>query len=405
MSAPKFSAPKYELAEVIHRFKDKLSGKLSAHQQRTLSAIERCRTSALGGHIDACDTCGHLRISYNSCRNRHCPKCQGVNKEMFIIEQEELLLPVAYYHVVFTLPHELNELCLYAPKALYGLLFESAWHTLNTLAKDKRWLGAKTAATMVLHTWSQTLSLHPHVHCIVPNGGLNKKDKWTYPRKSGRDGQGRFLFPVAAMQKLYRGYFMARLKQQIANQQISMPPTFPKGNAYQKWKNNLYQKPWVVYTKKPFSGVEKVVNYLARYSHRVAITNHRIKNVSDKQVTFEYKDYKEGAKKKQMTLQGEEFLRRFCLHILPKGFRKVRKYGLVSNASKGKDIPKARIALGLRLQHHQLSSRKQRKAKALERLFGEDTNRCPCCKKGQMVMIDVVPSERAPPQGAMTLND
>lgn len=388
--------PAFELAEVIHRFSDHIRPQLSAHQQRTLSALERCRTAALGGHIDQCDACGHLHISYNSCRNRHCPKCQGVNKEMFIIEQEELLLPVAYYHVVFTLPQELNALCLYDPKAMYGLLFESAWHTLNTLARDDKWLGAKTAATMVLHSWSQTLNLHPHVHCIVPNGGLDKEGNWRYPRKSGADGEGRFLFPVAAMKKLYRGYFLARLKAKIKGGKMQLPPDFPSGKAYKAWKDDLYQKDWVVYTKKPFSGVKKVVEYLARYSHRVAITNHRIKNITDTQVTFEYKDYKDKAKKKLMTLQGEEFLRRFCLHILPKGFRKVRKYGLVSNASKATDILRARIALG---QRHQtvISNRKERKAKALERLFGKAVNKCPCCKKGNMVTIGIVPPERAPP--------
>ncbi len=215
--------PKYELAEVIHRFSDKLKGKLSAHQMRTLSALERCRTAALGGHIDACTACGQLRISYNSCRNRHCPKCQGVNKEMFIIEQEELLLPVVYYHVVFTLPHELNPLCLRNPKAMYALLFESAWHTLHTLARDDKWLGAKTAATMVLHTWGQNLCLHPHVHCIVPDGGLNEQDEWQYPK---RGKKGTFLFPVAAMKKLYRGYFMAQLHRLIQEKNSTCRPIF-----------------------------------------------------------------------------------------------------------------------------------------------------------------------------------
>ncbi len=392
--------PKFELAEVVHRFCDKIRHRLSAHQQRTLSAIERCRTSTLGGHIDACDSCGHLHISYNSCRNRHCPKCQGVNKEMFSIEQEELLLPVAYYHMVFTLPHELNVLCISNPKIMYGLLFEAAWHTLNTLARDDKWLGAKTAVTMVLHTWSQSLQLHPHVHCIVPNGGLDKAGNWQYPRKSGADGQGRFLFPVAAMKKLYRGYFMAQLKAKIEAGELDLPADFPSGKAYKSWKNTLYEKDWVVYTKQPFSGVKKVVDYLARYSHRVAITNHRIKNISDTEVTFEYKDYKDGAKKKQMTLKGEEFLRRFCLHILPKGFRKVRKYGLVSNASKKTDIPKARKALGMRLQA-ELSNSKERKAKALARLFGNEVNQCPYCKSGKMQTIGILPPERAPPMKPM----
>ncbi|MEM1008210.1 MAG: transposase [Myxococcota bacterium] len=251
------------------------------------------------------------------------------------------------------------------------------------------------------YTWSQTLQLHPHVHCIVPNGGLDKEGNWRYPSKSGADGEGRFLFPVAAMKKLYRGYFMAQLKVKIEGGEFNLPPDFPKDRAYKKWKDILYHKDWVVYTKKPFSGVKKVVDYLARYSHRVALTNHRIKNITEEEVTFEYKDYKDGAKKKLMTLKGEELLRRFCLHILPKGLRKVRKYGMVSNASKKTDIPKARKALDFRLEIA-ISNRKERKAKALERLFGKDTHRCPCCKKGEMKTVSILPPERAPPIKAAT---
>jgi len=281
-----------EIADIIKQFLPQLSKSLPLHYLKTLRAIEACRTAALGGHIDECDECGFLRISYNSCRNRHCPKCQGVNKEMWIIQQEEMLLPVAYFHVVFTQPHELNELYLYNAKQMYDLLFHAAWHTLNTFAKDPKWLGATTAATMVLHTWSQTLGLHPHVHCIVPNGGLTKQQTWQFPKK----GQANFLFPVTAMKKVYRGFFLAKLKKLIQQGALTLPPNFPKEYKYQLWKNKLYQKDWVVFTKKPFSGVKQVVDYLARYSHRVAITNRRIKNNTDNTVTFEYKDYKNKAK-------------------------------------------------------------------------------------------------------------
>ena len=376
----------YEVADVIRQFLPQMDKtKMLVHHRKTLSALQRCRTAELGGHIDECNDCGHLRISYNSCRNRHCPKCQGVKKEMWIVQQEDMLLPIAYFHVVFTLPHELNELCLHQPKFMYDLLFKSAWHTLNTFAKDPKWLGAKTATTMVLHTWSQTLMLHPHVHCIVPNGGLTKEARWQFPKRSNGKRKGNFLFPITGMNKLYKGYFLAQLKSAIEQGELPLPPNFPMGRSYKIWKDVLYKKEWVVYTKKPFAGVKHVVNYLARYSHRVALTNYRIKNIEKGQVIFQYKDYKNGAKKELMPLSGTEFLRRFCLHILPHGFRKVRQYGLMSNASKSKSLQLARLALGEKLKR--LLTRKERKEKALERLFGEKVNGCPCCEKGIMVGI------------------
>jgi hypothetical protein len=383
-------SPQYEVADVIRQFLPPLWGmdktKMLVHHRKTLNALQQCRTAALGGHIDECNACGHLRISYNSCRNRHCPKCQDLNKEAWIVQQEDMLLPVAYFHVVFTQPHELNELCMWQPKFMYDLLFRAAWYTLNTFAKDPKWLGAKTAATMVLHTWSQTMMLHPHVHCIVPNGGLAKEGdtfKWQFPKRSNGKKKGNFLFPILAMNKVYKGYFLAQLKSAIEKGELALPPNFPMGKNYKAWKDLLYEKNWVVYTKKPFAGVKHVVNYLARYSHRVAITNHRIKNISESEVLFEYKDYQDGAKKKTMLLKGKEFLRRFCLHILPHGFRKVRQYGFYSNASKSKLLNHARVALGGKLKT--LLTRKERKAKALERIFSQTTDQCPCCKKGTMI--------------------
>ena len=384
--------PKYEVADIIKQFLPQMDkAKMPVHHRRTLSALEKCRTAALGGHIDACDECGHLRISFNSCRNRNCPKCQGLNKEMWIVQQEDMLLPVAYFHVVFTLPHELNTLCLHQPKFMYNLLFKAAWHTINTLANDPKWLGAKTAATMVLHTWSQTLVLHPHLHLIVPNGGLTSDGTWQFPKR----GNGNFLFPVAAMKKIFKGFFMTQLKKVIEDGLLTLPPNFLFGFAYKKWKDTLYQKDWVVYTKKPFSAVKQVVNYLARYSHRVAITNHRIKNIDHGAVTFEYKDYKDGAKKKLMTLKGTHFLQRFCLHILPQGFRKIRQYGFLSNACKAKSLKQARKALGAKVR--QLLTRKERKILAKKRLFGKKTDVCPCCRKGQMVVWIVWEQNKAPP--------
>ena len=392
--------PKHELADVIRQFMPKIEQKMLSHHRNTLHLLRDCRTAAMGGHLDACKACGQVRVSYNSCRNRHCPKCQGLAKEAWTVQQEDMLLPVSYFHVVFTLPHELNILCLHNPKMMYNLLFQSAWHTLHTLGQNKHYLDAQTAATMVLHTWSQTLVLHPHVHCIVPGGGLSKEGEWRYPKRS-KKGQN-FLFPVVAMKKIYKGFFMKNLKKAIENQQVRLPKTFPTGRAYKLWKDNLYSKEWVVYTKKPFSKVEHVVGYLARYSHRVALTNHRIKNIDESNVTFEYKDYKDGAKKKEMMLEGGEFLRRFCLHILPKAFRKIRQFGFLSNATKKKSIEQARASLGQR--QAALLTRNERKALAKLRVFGSKIHQCPACKIGKMLVVEQWQRNKSPPIWIISLD-
>jgi hypothetical protein len=378
-----------ELADVITKFGTDVE--VSSHQRRTLEALRRCRTAELGGHIDTCDSCGHLHISYNSCRNRHCNKCQGLNKEAWIIQQEDQLLPVAHFHVVFTLPHELNSLCMCEPAKMYDLLFKAAWHTLKTLSLDPKWLGAKPAATMLLHTWGQNLSLHPHVHCIVPNGGLTSDGSWQFPKR----GKSNFLYPVKAMQKLYKGYFMQKLKELLIEPDWAFPPDFPKNEAFKNWKDELYKKDWVVYTKKPFGGVKSVVEYLGRYSHRVAITNQRIKSITATHVSFSYKDYRTNGNSKLLTLEGKEFLRRFSQHILPSGFRKVRHFGFIANASKAKSIKAARQAL--HVKQKELLNKAERRTLAKQRLFKKEADQCPCCKQGRMVTIEVLSAARAPP--------
>lgn len=360
---------------------------------RTLDAISKCRTAALGGHIDACDDCGHLRISYNSCRNRHCPKCQGVNKEMWIIMQEDMLLPVLYYHIVFTLPHEFNILCMYNPRTMYNLLFKTTWYVLKKFASDHKWMGAQSTATMVLHTWSQTLALHPHLHCIVPNGGLDRDGNWKNAKYSKND----FLFPIAALRKVYKGYFMHHLLAMIDNEEIYVPHGyFNKFGSKQKWKNTLYTKDWNIFTKKPFAGTKHVINYLGRYSHRVAITNYRILNLDTAAslVTFSYKDYKDRNKTKIMTIPVHEFVRRFCLHILPKRFRKIRQFGFTANACKAKKIAQARMSLQCRAKA--LLDKQARKQLALQRL-NIDFDRCPKCK-AKLKTILLFSASRPPPQ-------
>lgn len=385
--------PALGIKDAIARFGPQLlPSALSRHHRRTLQAIAACRTAALGGHIDACDKCGHLRISYNSCRNRHCPTCQGLDKEMWAIQQEGQLLPVPYFHVVFTLPHELNSLCMHNPRFMYSLLLDAAWHTLHSFGSSPKWLRARTAATAVLHTWGQNLSLHPHIHCIVPSGGLGNDGRWKLPKR----GNARFLYPVAAMKMVFRAFFMQHLRGALEQGLLALPQGFPyKRGPYYRWKEALYRKEWAAYTKKPFAGPQKVVQYLARYSHRIAITNHRIIDIGQHTVRFAYKDYADGGARKEMALAGTEFLRRYCLHILPPHFRKVRHYGLLANACKNRLLAQALAALANKKL--QLASRAQRRALAKQRLFGTAAGKCPCCHKGQMVTIETLEANKSPP--------
>lgn len=398
------SRPVWELADVVGSFGEGLASArpLAQHVRRTLEDIGRCRTSALGGHVDACDGCGSLRISYNSCRNRHCPKCQGVEREAWVAGQEELLLPVPYYHVVFTLPDTLHGLCLYNPRTMYNALFESAWQTLQKFAADPKWLGAEAGATMVLHTWGQNLCLHPHVHCIVPGGGLSAQNRWVRA-KSGR-GE-RFLFPVKAMSKVFRAIFLGKVLPLAETGLLVLPPdeeVFHLPVRWRPWRNALYKKSWVVYAKRPFGGPKQVIEYLGRYTHKAAISNHRLLEVTDQNVRFSYKDYREGGKKKEMVLHGEEFLRRFTLHILPPGFRRMRHYGILSNARRTGALAAIRADLCPTDPIPPKKSRKERRLEAVRRLFkGSGPDVCPCCKEGRLVRIGVVPPQRPPPKGQM----
>jgi hypothetical protein len=382
----------FELADIINRFyNEDFRLRIPVHQQRTLHAIQRCRTATLGGHVDSCDSCGHIKISYNSCRNRNCPKCQGLQKEMWAIQREEELLPVAYFHLVFTLPSELNGLALRNPRFIYDLLFEAAWYTIRTFGEDPKCLGARSAATIVLHTWGQQLTLHPHVHCIVPSGGLKKDGTWQRPKK----GNAKFLYPILAMNQVFKAYFLRKMSAQLELNALSLPPSFPMNRNYYNWKEKLYAKSWVVYAKPPFGGPKHVVKYLARYSHRIAISNQRILDITDTHVSFRYKDYKNGAKLEVRKLTGHNFLQRFCLHILPHRFRKIRHYGFLANASKRKSLLLARKALSL--SNTMALTKAQRKELAISRMFSEQANKCPCCHKGTMIIRELFAPNKEPP--------
>ena len=357
----------YELSDIISRYGEAFTEKYAPlhHHRCVLHALQQCRTAALGGHVDGCDNCGHLRISYNSCRNRHCPKCQNTSRERWIEKQQLNLLPVTYFHVVFTLPQEVNGYCLKHPKELYNLLFQCSKATIETFAADARHLGAQPGIISVLHTWGQNLSLHPHVHMIVPGGGITDTGLWQAAKSKGK-----YLFPVKAMSVVFKNKFMEGLLLFLKNRSEVMEKTL---------RQNLYNKSWVVYAKQPFGGPMQVIEYLGRYSHKIAISNHRIRCVKDGKVSFGYKDYADGGKQKEMTLEAGEFLRRFCLHILPRGYRKIRHAGFLSNRSR-KKLNMQQMHMGI-LPKQPLKKDWQTISK--EKL-GFDAGQCPCCKKGMM---------------------
>ena len=363
--------PQYEVADVLNKLGSKLEDLgLNSWQLRTLFALKKCRTSALGGHIDACDECGNISISYNSCRNRHCPKCQGRNREDWIQTRETELLPEPYFHVVFTLPEVLNKTALHEPKMLYDILFESAWETLQTFGKNKN---LQMGMIAVLHTWGQNLSLHPHLHCIVPGGGVDENGVWKNIRSDGK-----FLFSVKALSKVFRAKFCEKLKANLKDKFNEN-----QENEYEKIRQSLWEKPWVVYDKKPFGSPKSVVEYLGRYTHKIAISNQRIRKIDAETVTFSYKDYRQKGIKKQMVLSHAEFIRRFAMHILPKRFVKIRHYGFLSSTWKRIKLNNLQQKLGI-----------QPKEKPLPKPFQP---KCSCCKTGNLVTIAMF-DLRGPPQ-------
>jgi hypothetical protein len=346
-----------------------------------MDAIERCRTAALGGHIDACDACGHIRISYNSCRNRHCPGCQFLRKEKWLEAREKELLPIPYFHVVFTIPEELNPLALRNQHVLYAILFKAVSETLEELSKRFGRIGV----IAILHTWGQNLLDHPHVHCIVTGGGLYQ-GKWIRSRK-------KFFLPVTVMSALFRGKFLSFLKKAYRKGDLRFSGLISHlEQTFTAFLRPLYDRDWVVYCKPPFGGPESVIRYLGRYTHRVAISNHRIIGIDDGKVSFFWKDYADGNTQKIMTLDAAEFIRRFLLHVLPDGFVKIRYFGLVANRTRKASLDACREVLGV--------DKKEEVAETWEehllRLTGVDLRECPLCH-GKMVRRELIPRKRGPP--------
>ena len=372
--------PVYELAQVVSMHKAAFFEKHQPlkYQLSVLHAIEQCRTASLGGHIDACDHCGHLRISYNSCRNRHCPKCQNTNRERWIEAQEKNLLPATYFHVVFTLPQELNAFCIKHPAEMYHLLFRSSKETIEVFAKDPKHLGAQSGMISILHTWGQNLSLHPHLHMIVPGGGITSQGCWKHAKNKGK-----YLFPVKAMGIVFKNKFMEAFLLLVKSWEQSLD---------KELRRSLYNKKWVVYAKQPFMSPKQVIEYLGRYTHKIAISNHRIKKIESDKITFSYKDYAHGSKQKEMTLDAVEFLRRFCLHILPPRFMKIRHYGFLSNRARAElKVQQAQLDVAV-----QPEKKKNWKEVAKEKLHF-DAEQCPCCKTGKMRTILTFEAHAPPP--------
>jgi hypothetical protein len=324
--------PRFEVADVIRdhggEFLDTHGDTTSPEQRRALTDLARCRTAALGGHVEECDRCGHRQVAYNSCRNRHCPKCQAAEAARWVEDRAAELLPVEYFHVVFTLPAALAPIALQNPRVVYGLLFLAAAETLQQIAADPEHLGAEIGFPAVLHTWGQNLQHHPHIHCVVPSGGLSlDHQRWIRPRYP-------FFLPVKVLSRVFRGKFVAGLKRAFRQGKLVFPGSLQPlatEKAFRAFLRPLFRQDWIVYAKRPFGGPEHVLYYLARYSHRVAISNHRLLSVADGKVTFRWKDYAHGSQQRQMTLTATEFLRRFFLHVLPKSFVRIRHFGFLAN--------------------------------------------------------------------------
>jgi hypothetical protein len=376
-----------EVADVVREHGEEYLARYggTTAQRQVLRAVQNCRTAALGGHVEVCDRCGHQRVAYNSCRNRHCPKCQGPACARWMQARATELLPVPYFHLVFTLPNSLAPLALQNQCVVYGLLFQAAAQTLLEVAANPRFIGAEIGFLTVLHTWGQNLQHHPHVHCVVPGGGLSAEgDRWIAARPG-------FFLPVRVLSRVFRGKFIEGLKRAWEHKRLE----FHGGLAglaetanFQQLVDQAVRHDWVVYSKRPFGGPEQVLKYLARYTHRVAISNQRLIGLSDGQVTFHWKDYARHGRSHRMTIGALEFLRRFLLHVLPLGFMKIRHYGFMANRFRAAKLARARELL-----HASLGN--EAPVSADSSSTSESNSRghvCPRCQQGRLqIMLRLLP--------------
>ena len=382
--------PRLELADIIRSIdldqmeRDGLP--ISLVQRRVLRDIMQCRTAALGGHLERCDQCGHHQIAYNSCRNRHCPKCQAAARAAWLDERAAELLSCEYYHVVFTLPEQLSSLALQNKRILYGLLFKATSEALLEIAADPRHLGAEIGFLAVLHTWGQTLQHHPHLHCVVPGGGLSPDhSRWVACRRG-------FFLPVKVLSRLFRRKFIAGLRQEFQHGNLvcaGQLSSLTQKDRFEKLLEELSEMEWVVYAKAPFGGPEQVLKYLARYTHRVAISNYRLLELSDGRVTFSYKDYAAGNVTKTMTLDAREFTRRFLLHVLPKGLVRIRYYGLLAHRHRHENLELCRRLIDQQPGGCATDSTGTRQT-VQEQMVESKSSRCPVCQRGRLMIIETI---------------
>lgn len=386
--------PKLEVADIFRRhgdaFRAAQGNRLSHDQRRVMAAIEACRTPALGGHVERCEDCGDIRVAYNSCRNRHCPKCQGLARLQWLADRRAELLPVAYFHVVFTVPAPIAAIALQNKALVYDILFKAAAQTLRVIGADPRHLGAETGMIAILHTWGQTLTHHPHVHCIVPGGGIGPDGRWVTCKPN-------FFLPVHVLSRCYRRLFLERLRAAFDAGDLTFFGDLARlrdPTVFAECLKSLWNIPWVVYAKRPFAEPARILDYLGRYTHRVAIANGRLLDCQNGRVSFRWKDYRAQNKSKAMTLDAGEFMRRFLMHVLPKGFRRIRHFGFLANACCVEKLARIRVALDAPEPEPRAEPADYRERYAL--LTGQRIDMCPCCG-GRMIEAGSWP-HRSPPR-------
>jgi hypothetical protein len=380
-----------EVADVFRHFgpgfRDQHGAALSAARRRAMTAIENCRTAALGGHVERCGDCGHQRVSYNSCRDRNCPKCQGLARAQWLEDRQAELLDVPYFHVVFTVPDVITTIAFHNQTVIYDILFRAVSKTLRTIAADPEHLGAEIGFLAVLHTWGQNLLHHPHIHCLVPGGGIAPDGaSWIACRP-------RFFLPVAVLSRMFRGLFLHYLEKAFAAGQLnffSAQRHLQEPAAFRRCLTPLYQAEWVVYAKRPYAGPAQVLDYVGRYTHRVAISNNRLLSMDGGKVRFRWKDYRDGNRQKTMALDGGEFIRRFLIHVLPGGFHRIRYYGFLGNCHRARKLAHCRELLGMARAAPAAEPQPADYRDRYEALTGRSLRECPHCHTGIMVVIDCI---------------
>ena len=384
--------PRFEVADLFRcygiDYRQKHGASMSMAQRRVMTAIEVCRTAVLGGHLEQCDHCGHQRNAYNSCANRHCPKCQSLARAKWLEDRRGELLHTQYFHVVFTVPEEISAIAYHNKRQVYGILFRAAAETLRTIAADPKHLGAQIGFFAVLHTWGSNLLHHPHLHCVVSGGGLSADgSQWICCRNG-------FFLSVRVLSRLFRRLFLEQLCNAFDAGNLeffSSLESLRNPSAFRNYLAPLREVEWVIYAKRPFAGPEQVLDYVGRYTHRVAISNNRLLDIAKGKVSFCYKDYRHEAQQKTMTLQAEEFIRRFLLHVLPEGFQRIRYYGFLANRYRQHKLARCRDLLGMPAPEPAASEVSKHYRERYEELTGSSLWQCPVCHQGRMLMIEILP--------------